>query len=46
MRTIRLIWNAVVLALALNMAPLLSASDPKLSPDVRNALDQAATLRV
>lgn len=46
MHTIRLIWNAMVLALALHMVPLLSASPPKLSPDVRNALNQAVTLRV
>jgi hypothetical protein len=46
MHTIRLICNAMVLALALHMVPLLSASDPKLSSDLRNALNQAATLRV
>lgn len=46
MQTLRLIGQAAVLALALHLVPLLSASPPKLSPDVKNALDQAATLRV
>lgn len=46
MRPIRSAWPVALMALAIHTAPLLSAQESKLPPEVRSALDQAATLKV